>query len=154
MHYSNFCLQFWSPPSLCVCLSFSVTLDLGSMLGWTHFNLYFTVSAKTYFQTGPPPEIPARMNLWDTLLHQGFPGGNSGKEPTCQCRRHKTRVDPWVGKISSRKACQPTAVFLPGECHRQRRLVGYTVCCCCGVAKRWTRLKQLLHTITPLHRAL
>ena len=30
----------------------------------------------------------------------GFPGGVSGKEPTCQCRRHKRcRFNPWVGKI-------------------------------------------------------
>ena len=28
-----------------------------------------------------------------------FPGGASGKEPTCQCKRHKRRgFDPWVGK--------------------------------------------------------
>ena len=30
----------------------------------------------------------------------GFPGGTSGKEYTCQCRRHKKRgFDPWVQKI-------------------------------------------------------
>ena len=30
----------------------------------------------------------------------GFPGGASGKEPTCQCRRCKRcGFDPWVGKI-------------------------------------------------------
>jgi len=30
----------------------------------------------------------------------GFPGGANGKEPTCQCRRHKRRgFDPWIGKI-------------------------------------------------------
>ena len=30
----------------------------------------------------------------------GFPGGTSGKEPTCQCRRLKRHgFDPWVGKI-------------------------------------------------------
>ena len=29
-----------------------------------------------------------------------FPGDASGKEPTCQCRRHKRyRFDPWVWKI-------------------------------------------------------
>ena len=29
----------------------------------------------------------------------GFPGGASGKEPTCRCRRQKRyRFDPWVGK--------------------------------------------------------
>ena len=34
--------------------------------------------------------------------------------------------DPWVGKIPWRRAWQPTAVFLPGESHGQRRLVGYS----------------------------
>ena len=30
----------------------------------------------------------------------GFPGGASGKEPACQCRRHKRHgFDPWVWKI-------------------------------------------------------
>ena len=30
----------------------------------------------------------------------GFSGGASGKESTCQCRRHKTcRFDPWVGEV-------------------------------------------------------
>ena len=41
-----------------------------------------------------------------------------------QCRRHrfgKIRV----GNIPWRRACQPTAVFLPGESHGQRRLEGY-----------------------------
>ena len=27
----------------------------------------------------------------------GFPDGASGKEPACQCRRH--RFDPWVRKM-------------------------------------------------------
>ena len=45
-----------------------------------------------------------------------FPGGTCGKEPTCQCRRHKRhRFDPWVGKIPWRRAWQPTPVFLAGE---------------------------------------
>ena len=31
---------------------------------------------------------------------EGFPGGTSGKEPACQCRKHKRcKLDPWVGKI-------------------------------------------------------
>ena len=29
----------------------------------------------------------------------GFPGGTRGKEPACQCRRHKRHgFNPWVGK--------------------------------------------------------
>ena len=52
--------------------------------------------------------------------------GSSGKEPTCQCRRHKIhRFDPWVGKISWRRQWQPTPAFLPGEFQGQRSLVGY-----------------------------
>jgi len=45
-----------------------------------------------------------------------FPGGASGKEPTCQCRRCKRyRFDPWVRKILGRRAWQHTPVFLPEE---------------------------------------
>ena len=39
-----------------------------------------------------------------------------------QCRR--LQVDPWVRKIPWRREWQPTPVFLPGEFHGQRRLVG------------------------------
>ena len=35
------------------------------------------------------------------------------------------QFDPWVGKISKR-TWQPTLVFLPGEPHGQRNLVGYS----------------------------
>ena len=53
----------------------------------------------------------------------GFPGGPSGNEPTCQCRRRKRhRVNPW--KIPEGRAWQPTPVFLPGESHRLRTLAG------------------------------
>ena len=34
------------------------------------------------------------------ILHCGMPGGASGKEPSCQCRRHKRHeFNPWVRKI-------------------------------------------------------
>ena len=48
--------------------------------------------------------------------------------------------DPWVGKIPSwRRIWQPILVFLPGESHRQRSLVGCTPQSC----KIGTQLKQL-----------
>ena len=54
------------------------------------------------------------------------PGGASGKEPACQCKRDKRwGFDPRVGKIPWRRAWQPTPVFLPGESHGQRSLEGY-----------------------------
>ena len=41
--------------------------------------------------------------------------------------RHKScRFNPQVGKISWRRAWQPTPVFLPEECHRQRSPQGHT----------------------------
>ena len=54
----------------------------------------------------------------------GPPKWRSGKEPTCQCRRHE--FDPWVRKIPWRRAWQPTPLFLPGESHGQRSLAGYS----------------------------
>ena len=51
----------------------------------------------------------------------------SGKESACQCRRYKRcRFDPWVRKIPRRRARQPTVVFLLGESHGQRSLMGYS----------------------------
>ena len=51
----------------------------------------------------------------------------SGKEPACQCRRHKRRkFDPWVRKITWRRKWQPTAVFLPWKTHGQRDLADYS----------------------------
>jgi len=34
--------------------------------------------------------------------------------------------NPWVGKIPWRRAWQPSTVFLLGESHGQRSLVGYS----------------------------
>ena len=61
------------------------------------------------------------------FLLEGFPGGASGKEPTCQCRRGKRRgFNPQVRKIPWRRAWQPTLVFLLRESHGQRNLVDYS----------------------------
>ena len=63
----------------------------------------------------------------DLLLCQcrHFLGGVSGKESIDQCRRHKRRrFDPCVGEVPRRSAWQSTPVFLPGESHGQRSLVG------------------------------
>ena len=58
---------------------------------------------------------------------QGLTGGSGGKEPACQCGRHKRYgFDPWVRKISWRRVWQSTPVLLPGESHGQRNLVGYS----------------------------
>ena len=47
------------------------------------------------------------------IIFLAFPGGASGKQPVCQCRRHKRHsFDPWVRKIPWRRAWQPTPVIL------------------------------------------
>ena len=75
--------------------------------------------ASFYQITAPQPHLFAFV--YSTL------GCTSGKELTCQCRRPKTcSFAPWVGKIPWRRAWQPTPVFLPGESHGQRSLVGYS----------------------------
>ena len=61
------------------------------------------------------------------VLKWGFPGGTSGEEPSCQCRRQKGRgLDPWVGKIPQRRAWQLIPVFLPGESHGWGSMAGYS----------------------------
>ena len=46
----------------------------------------------------------------------GFPGGSDGK----------SGLHPWITKITWRREWLPTPVFLPGEFHGQRRLLGYS----------------------------
>ena len=76
---------------------------------------------------------------WRSTHPPGFPGTHR-KEPASnagRCRRR--RFDPWVWKILWRRAWQPTLVFLSGESHGQRSLVG----CSSWGRKSWTRLKRL-----------
>ena len=68
---------------------------------------------------------------WDTTerltlslsLSLGSPGGSSGKESLCQCRKCET-----AGSVSTsgrRRAQVSTPAFLPEESHGQRSLVSY-----------------------------
>ena len=72
---------------------------------------------------------------WRAIVHeianrhdkasQGFPGGSSGKESACECRRsRRCCFGPWVGKMPWKRKWQPAPVFLPGESHGQRSLAG------------------------------
>ena len=79
--------------------------------------------------------------ITDLKSQWGFPVGVSGKEPACQCRRHKRcEFDPWVGKILWRKAWQPIPVFLPGESHGQRSLAGYSPWVHKKIEQDWSNL--------------
>ena len=51
--------------------------------------------------------------------------GLPSKGLACQSRRPKNcGFDPWVGKIPWRREWQSMPVFLPGESHEQRSLMG------------------------------
>ena len=63
-----------------------------------------------------------QLSDWTECI-SGLPWRLSGKDSTCQFRRHKSHgFNAWVGKIPWRRKWQPTPVFLPGKCHRQRSL--------------------------------
>ena len=71
----------------------------------------------------------------------GLPRWHQGKEPACQCGRHKRhRFNPWVGKIPWRRTWQPIPGFLPGESPWTEEHGGLQVH---RVIESWTRLKQL-----------
>ena len=72
-------------------------------------------------------------------LEYGLPRWLSGKISACQCRRHRKQgFYPWVQKIPWRRKWQPAPVFLPGNSHGQRSLVGYKSPGCKG----WTQLSN------------
>ena len=53
-------------------------------------------------------------------------GGTVVKNLPTSAGDKRCKFDPWVGKIPWRKKWQPTSVFLHGESHGQRSLVGYS----------------------------
>ena len=79
------------------------------------------------FENGPYKKIFKKSLLSPFCFPRGLPRLLSSKELVCQHRRHKRRgFDPWFRKIPWRRKWQPTPVFLPGESHGHRNLVGYS----------------------------
>jgi len=54
---------------------------------------------------------------------KGLLGGSDGKQSDCNAG---DCFNPWVRKIPWGREWQPTPVFLPGEFHGLRSLVGYS----------------------------
>ena len=85
------------------------------------------------------------VHLCRALLAPGFAGGASGKEPTCQCRRHKRlRFNPWLGWFPGGGHGNPFQ-YSYLENPMDREVWWATVY---RVAKRWTSLKRLTHAHT------
>ena len=67
------------------------------------------------------------QELWQFGCVVGFPSGASGKRTCLPVQETKRRgFNAWVRKILWKRAWQPTPVFLPGESHGQRSLMGYS----------------------------
>ena len=67
----------------------------------------------------------------DSFLHHssssGSPGGASGEESTCQCRRCKRcGFDPWVGNITWKRKWHLHPSILAWTCHGQKNLESYS----------------------------
>ena len=59
-----------------------------------------------------------------STMIRGLPWWLRGESVCLQCR--KPGFNPWVRKIPWRRKWQSIPVFLPGESHGQRSLVGYS----------------------------
>ena len=70
-------------------------------------------------------------------MFKAFPRGSDDKGIFLQCRR--PGFDLWVRKVPWRKEWLPIPVFLPGEFHGLRNLVGYCLC----DHKEWDTTEQL-----------
>ena len=61
---------------------------------------FFRTKSMTFFSETKLILFSQVDYLTKLTVIEGFPCGSSGKEPSCQGRRHKThRFNPWVGKI-------------------------------------------------------
>ena len=85
-----------------------------------------------------PSLLMIKVNQLLLVSLEGRPGGASGKESSYL----RDTGSLWVGKVPWRRAWQPTPVFLPGESHGQRGLVGSRV------TRSRTRLSDLAHART------
>ena len=118
----------WLSSAKVTCIAHGAS-DLKAVYISLIFFIQYSLSTKIYYQ------------LICDRYHTGLPGG---KESACQCRRRG--VEPWVRKIFPwGRKWQPTPVFLPGESHRQRSLVGYNAWSFQTVRHDWVT-KQQDHT--------
>ena len=81
--------------------------------------------------------------------YKGFANGAEVKNPL-QCRSHRRcGFNPWVGKVPWRRKWQPTPVFLLGESHEQRSLMGYKSVQFSSVTQLCPTLWDLMDRSTP-----
>ena len=86
------------------------------------------------------------LSYMSSSHYKGFPGGVTGKESTCQCRRCKRHgFDSWIRNIPWHRKWQPK-VYLPGKSLGQRSLEGYRPWGCKNLD-----MTEYTHTHTHTH---
>ena len=134
-------------PSCCGCwllLAQASVLSCGTALGLQEpppLALVQEIMAVTY--TSPPSGRPGQR-LSDERISSLHFWWLRWQRIHLQWR--KPQFDPWVGKIPGWREWQPTPVFLPGESHGQRSLVGYSP----QGHKEMDTTEQLTQDMTPL----
>ena len=135
----RFFLQFQC--SLCHFIYYSVLWGLGCFVFyilWSTVQLLITHDFNNHFSA-------FKCFLTEVFDYGRY--GASGKEPSCQCRRHKRhRFDSCLGKIPWKRKWQPTPVFSPGEAHGQMSLEGCSPWGRIRVGHDWNDL-VLMHQI-------
>ena len=96
-------------------------MDISKFLFWKSKNFHWSLPRTQSYPRSGTPKLLAQ-NCLLLILKLGLPWWFSGKESTCQCRRH--RFDSWVGKIPWIRKWQSTPVSLPGKSHKHRTLMG------------------------------
>ena len=111
-----------------MCTSYMMCMMCNMLQGYNtgihnFFKLYSTVVILAIF--------PTLYNIW------GFPGGTSGKEPTCQCRRPRCGLNSCVEKIPLEEGVAINSSSLAWRILWTEETIVHRV------TKSQTRLKQL-----------
>ena len=113
--YQEFCVYGWVANEESYCIEIS----LHSLNEWNKVSLIDPELRATIWLVLIPCD-PILVNKWS-------------KSPVAQMVKNlqcgRLGFDPWVRKIPWRRKWLPTPIFLPGESHAQRNLVGYSPCC-------------------------
>ena len=116
---------------------------MSSQFNRTHLSIIYSTQQGTSTQS-TLIFLPFGMDDLGVFALHVFPmyflGGTSGKEPACQCRKHKWGgFDSRVGKFPWSRKGLPTPSFLLKESHEQRSLVCYSPQGC-KVIHDWSNL--------------
>ena len=91
------------------------------------------------FQLTRPTFNESPLNCGCTEFYVGVPGGASGKEPACQCRRYEM----WVRSLCGRPPGEGHGNPLRYSCLKNPTDRGAWRATVHGAAKSWTRQKQV-----------